>query len=216
MSKNPRLIFASGLLMLAILACNLPSSQSSSQPDLAATITAQAMLLETPTGTSESQTETPTQASPVASVSATATPPAMTESQTNTPKPTKTPKPTETPIPIATLVAGLRPPINLSGSRTCATGLNGLIPFWKEAYTLNWAGNDIGFPNIETSFRVYMNNTFIGVTNFTSFGDTFQYDQRAFHPSKDVFRVDLYYVINADSALARDVVGPTVDVSRCP
>jgi len=70
MGKSPRLIFASGMLLLAVLACNLPGSQSSSQPDLAATITAQAMLLETPTSTSESQTQTPAATGPEVSVSA--------------------------------------------------------------------------------------------------------------------------------------------------
>jgi len=71
MSKSPRLIFASGLLMLAILACNLPGSQSSSQPNLAATITAQAVLLQAPTSTSESQTQTPAAIGPQVSVSST-------------------------------------------------------------------------------------------------------------------------------------------------
>ncbi len=39
-------ILASGTMILAILACNLPGGQVSSQPDLAATITAQAVALQ--------------------------------------------------------------------------------------------------------------------------------------------------------------------------
>ncbi|HUI89849.1 MAG TPA: hypothetical protein VLX61_14115 [Anaerolineales bacterium] len=214
MNKNPRLIFTFGILIVSILACNLPGSQSNSQPNLAATITAQAMLLETPTATLASQTQTPAATGPEVSMSATITPPAMSESQTNTPKPTKTPKPTAT---LISLPPTLPAPSNLSGSRTCAKALNGLTPIWKETYTLTWTVNT----TLEAAYKVYMNNTLIGTgpANLASFSDSFQYDQQFsfVHPSKDAFRVDLYYSITEDEGFMVVVApGPTVDISRCP
>ncbi len=44
--RAKRFIVACSILLLAALACNLPGSQSANQPDLAATITAQALTLQ--------------------------------------------------------------------------------------------------------------------------------------------------------------------------
>jgi hypothetical protein len=44
-------IAAACMLILAILACNVPGGQSNNQPDLAATITAQALALKSANGT---------------------------------------------------------------------------------------------------------------------------------------------------------------------
>jgi len=201
MSKSPRLILASGLLMLAIVACNLPSSQSSSQPDLAATITAQALLLQAPTSTSESQTQTPAAIGPQVSVSATVTPLAMSQAQTNTPKPTKTPKPTATFTPSV-----ISMPANLSGSRTCANGLSGSTPIWKETYTLTWTDNN----TTETGYQIYRNALLVAslAANSTHYSNTFQYDLRVVGPSHDLFGVEAW---NDDESAIRDVA-----ISRCP
>jgi len=78
MGKNLRFLIASGLLILAILACTIPSSQNNLQADAAATITALATIhqnttetLQSSTGTPESPTVTPT--STVSQVSVTST-----------------------------------------------------------------------------------------------------------------------------------------------
>jgi hypothetical protein len=77
--RNKRyLILASSTLILAILACNLPGGQSSNQPDLAATITAQAQALQ-------AMTQTPA--------------PANTPQAANTPLPQNTALPTDTALP---------------------------------------------------------------------------------------------------------------------
>ena len=265
MGKSPRLIFASGMLLLAVLACNLPGSQSSSQPDLAATITAQAMLLETPTSTSESQTQTPAATGPEVSVSATTncrtgpgsdydvvftmnpgstaqvvgkdTPddywiiddpaggtcwlwgqyatvngdtsglpdyptPAMSESQTNTPKPTKTPKPTATFTPFPPPAV----PTNLSGSRTGAKGLSGLIPIWKETYTLTWTDNATN----ETYYRIGQNNLWVAILgpNSTRYSNSFQYPQDHVGQSSDTFFVEAGNSAGGNWA--------SITISRCP
>src|SRR5258708_34278393 len=70
-------ILASGTMILAILACNLPGGQVSSQPDLAATITAQAVALQALSATP----------APVQTVS--------------TPLPNDTPQPADTALPAA-------------------------------------------------------------------------------------------------------------------
>jgi len=213
MGKSPRLIFASGMLLLAVLACNLPSSQSSSQPDLAATITAQAMLLETPTSTSESQTQTPAVTGLEVSVSATTTPPVMAESQTNTPKPTKTPIPTKTLSSVnltATMFTELPAvPTNLSGSRTCAKGLSGLIPTWKETYTLTWTDNATN----ETGYHIGQNGSVVAdiPANSTRYSNTFQYKQG--FQSKDLFFVLAY---NSAGYNNTDTASEIVWIPRCP
>jgi len=51
MSKDLRYICASCVLILAMLACNLPGNQTSNQSDLVATITAQAQTIEAPSNT---------------------------------------------------------------------------------------------------------------------------------------------------------------------
>jgi hypothetical protein len=66
MSKSPRLIITSALMILAILACNLPGGQNNSQPELAETITAQALTLQS--GASGSPAGTPSPSSPEVSV----------------------------------------------------------------------------------------------------------------------------------------------------
>lgn len=77
MSKSLRLIFASSLLILAIIACNAPASQNNTQPDFVATITAQAALLQSGAGTQSTATSVPGPAS-------TAAPSAPTASVTQT------------------------------------------------------------------------------------------------------------------------------------
>ena len=71
MSKGLQPILATSLLILAILACNVPGSQANSQPNLAGTITAQAMTLQAPTGASASAADTPSPSVPEASVTQT-------------------------------------------------------------------------------------------------------------------------------------------------
>ncbi len=79
--KNKRfLLFASCTLIFSILACNLPGS---GQPDLAATITAQAVELQ-----ARNATSTPAPASP-----------ADTASPTTAAHPTNPPQPTNPPLP---------------------------------------------------------------------------------------------------------------------
>src|SRR5574341_1535008 len=70
--------FASCALILAIMACNLPGGQTGNQPDLVATITAQALALQT-------QSSGP---APVATPQA-----ADTQPVANPPPPTDTPLP---------------------------------------------------------------------------------------------------------------------------
>jgi len=215
MSRNPRLIFASGLLLLAVLACNLPSSQSSSQPNLAATITAQAVLLETPTGTLASQTDTPVATGLEVSVSATTLPdyPTPAMSITNTPKPTKTPMPTKTPtlssVSLTATMFAERPvrPGNLSGSRTCVSRIiaspSGFTKIWREAYTLTWTDNATN----ETEYQIQQNNAFVAdlAANSTRYSNTFQYEQGG--QSSDKFAV---FAINSAGYDWASVV-----ISRC-
>ena len=59
MLKKKPLLLLSVLLMIALTACNLPSGQSMEVSDLALTITAQALLLETGTPTLIQATSTP-------------------------------------------------------------------------------------------------------------------------------------------------------------
>ncbi len=62
--KSKRIPLAGSVVVLAILACNLPAGQATPTPtaevDLAATVTAQALTLEAPTATAAPPTETPT------------------------------------------------------------------------------------------------------------------------------------------------------------
>ena len=62
--RSKRVLLAVNILLVAILACNLPGGQATATPtgqvDLAATITAQALTLQAPTATAGSPTETPT------------------------------------------------------------------------------------------------------------------------------------------------------------
>jgi len=89
-------IAASCMLILAILACNIPGGQSNSQPDLAATITAQALALESASGTpalltTPLSTETPLSANQPASQNNNQ--PANTLIPQNNNQPADTPRP---------------------------------------------------------------------------------------------------------------------------
>lgn len=79
-------ILASFILIFSILACNLPGGQSSNQPDLAATITAQAMALQAGSST-PIPSDTPL--------------PVGTPLTANTPLPANTSLPANTPLPAA-------------------------------------------------------------------------------------------------------------------
>jgi len=76
MRKSPAPILAACAIILAMLACNMPGGQSVSQPDLAATITAQALLLQGPSNT-------------------------PAPGDTPAPADTLAPQPTDTPLPAA-------------------------------------------------------------------------------------------------------------------
>ena len=58
MCKRIRLIFASGLLVFSILACNISASPNNLQTEAAATITALMAMQQTPTGTLQASTGT--------------------------------------------------------------------------------------------------------------------------------------------------------------
>jgi len=89
---------ACGMLILAMLACSLPGGQDSNQPDLAATITAQALILQGLNNTAISGAT----ALPANTALPSDTPlPAATAQPTNTSGPANTPRPTDTPMPAA-------------------------------------------------------------------------------------------------------------------
>ena len=94
--------FASILLILAILACNMPGGQNNAQPDLAATITAQAVALQALSST------------PVS---------ANTSLPVDTPQPADTSVPPSAPQPVDTKPAAPAKPKDLKadGSTTAIT-----------------------------------------------------------------------------------------------
>ena len=59
MLKKKLILFLSALFIITLTACNLPSGQSTTTPDLALTITAQALLLESGAQPSSSAQDTP-------------------------------------------------------------------------------------------------------------------------------------------------------------
>lgn len=115
-----RLLMVFSVLLLAALACNLPVGQNSNQPNLAGTITAQALLLQTP-----SNTTAPANTAPPASTATPAVPEAsMTAAPANNPQPSvPTAKPTKTPgLPsISTSTFAPLAPTNFHASVSCTS-----------------------------------------------------------------------------------------------
>jgi hypothetical protein len=90
MSQSKRILFLLVILSTAISACNLPAGMqplTTNTPDLAATITAQALLLQTPTGTQAVAEAIPDNAQPA--IAAPETAPSITPI-TDTPVPAPT------------------------------------------------------------------------------------------------------------------------------
>lgn len=143
--KNKVIPFiASCALILAILACNAPGGQANNQPDLAATITAQAQALQSLSGTP-------------APANTTVPAPTNTQAPGNPPPPSNTQPPPPPPQPVDT--QGPSTPSKPKNFKTAgsATGI-----------TFSWDDNSLN----ETGFRIYQDGVAAPITDIPSHAAT--------------------------------------------